>query len=169
MHQLLICVVLGSVLVAQTNQPTRQCTEQGKRTEASRLARLLREKGTDALVDEILRSGRELWAQVKESLSKPDGTIYFAEKMQSAKLPELSGTLLSTSGPDLLLNLSGTDMPEVILRLETPVPDPVQVGGTVLFAGVPIEFSPAPLSVLMVARGDEIRFLPQRASIGNAR
>jgi hypothetical protein len=48
------------------------------------LQRLLGEKGTDALVEDVLRQGCEFWRHLKERLLKPDASTYFAEVVQDA-------------------------------------------------------------------------------------
>src|SRR5439155_16393290 len=102
--------------------------------------------------------GRELWLQIKEALLTR-GLIYFTENMQGALIPEMSGTLIYQNGPDLVLNMSGGDVPEVTLRLETRVAGYLQPGSRVLFTGVPVDFSPVPFTVVMQAKKDEIRLL----------
>ena len=95
------------------------------------LQRLLREKGTDAVVDEILRPGRELWAQIKDALLKPDGSMYFSDHVESTLLPEMSGVLVTQDGSDLLVAMSGADVPDVTLRLQTPMKESGALGATV--------------------------------------
>src|SRR5436190_9863876 len=126
----MVPLLLAPILVAQTTQPPRPCPPEKAVT---RLQRLLREKGTDAVVDEVLRPGRELWVQIEEALLKPDGSMYFSDHIESTLLPEMSGVLVSQNGSDLLLAMSGTDVPEVTFRLETPARESGAVGATVLF------------------------------------
>jgi len=161
MRYCIVSLLLAPILVAQTTQPPRPCPPERAVT---RLQRLLREKGTDAVVDEILRPGRELWAQIKDALLKPDGSMYFSDHVESTLLPEMSGVLVTQDGSDLLVAMPGADVPDVTLRLQTPVRESGAVGATVIFAGTPVEFSRFPFMVIMLVRGEEIRFLPAKDS-----
>jgi hypothetical protein len=154
-------LLMGPVLPGQTNSPPRPCAAtQSAKSDPGRLARVLRQQGTDALVDEVLRPGRELWAQIRSALLKPDALAYFSEAVQDAILPEMSGVLVAQNGAELLLNMSGADGPEVSLRLDSPPAEFVPPGSRVLFVGVPVEFSAAPFRLVIRASRSEIRFLP---------
>src|SRR5437879_5621705 len=111
-----MALLLAPFLVAQTNSPSRPCATVQQLKEDSDRLQLLREKGVDALVEDLLRRGREFWMSQKQRLLQSDASTYFAEAVQGAtSYPEMSGVLILQNGKELLLSPSGADAPEVAL------------------------------------------------------
>jgi hypothetical protein len=135
---------------------------QVRTSESEHLASILRLKGIEGLIDEACRPQRGKWTQIMKRLSQPDSLQYFLEIMKSAVMPESCGTLISQTGNELALAMLDRSTADVTLRLETPLPQPLEPGTRVLFTGVAREFVARPLMVLVDALPD-VRFIPPQA------
>jgi hypothetical protein len=143
---------------------TELCAE--VRTESERLQKLLRQKGVDALIEEVVRPQREFWQKIKAALLDSDGSRAYSEQIKSAVLPELSGTLISETQisqteHELVLGVSAPGVPDVTLRLDSPLRQKVEPGVRVLFVGVAIEFRPTPFMLVLRVKSADVSFLPR--------
>ena len=109
-----------AVLLAVALLP-KDFVAQDRTSESERLTRTLRLKGIEGLIEEACRPQREKWTQIMKRLSQPDGFQHFSEMMKSAVMPESCGTLISQRGNELVLGMLDRAVPDLTLRLETPV------------------------------------------------
>lgn len=156
---LVVFLALPTSLSAQQPVP-RPCPDQ--QTDTQRLQTLLREKGVQALVDEVTRPQRELWQRIRKAVLAPDGPVYFSEAMDGALVPEMSGYLISQSPTELVLGVSAPDAPDVVLRLDAPLTRNLAYGTRILFAGRAREFTTDPLTVTFDVSLKDVAFLPPR-------
>jgi hypothetical protein len=102
------------------------------------------ERKRPAKVNEAL----DLWLRIRESLLSDDGPSYFENGMKGALLPKLKGTVASSvpvAAPStLVLQMEGSPMPEVTLRLDRSFGRPIPNGTSVEFEGVAAVFSRSP-------------------------
>jgi tetratricopeptide (TPR) repeat protein len=99
-----------------------------------------------------------LWLGLKKELQSDNGAQFFENTMKNANVPggaqginTLRGTLIAAkpaaNAKELVLGIEKADIPEVTLRLETPVKGKPVIGSPVDFEGVPMEFTKSPFMV----------------------
>lgn len=157
-----LAVLWVAAATAQQLPAPRPCPHEAQTPveKSSRLQRILRQKGFEALVDEIVRPQRLLWDQFQEALRKPDGMMYFSLSAQGAMLGEMIGYLISQSDTELLLGMSSPDTPELTLKLAAPAGRDLEPGTRVLFEGRARDFTPVPFMVAVEVDPTAISFLP---------
>jgi hypothetical protein len=126
------------------------------------LLKLLGEKGIDALVDDVMCPQNRLWKTLRAALLRPDGWSYFSEAVLGAAIPEMNGTYISHSGLEMVVGISDPVVPEVMLRLDSPLERALQPGTRVLFRGVAAGFHSRPFLFVLEVKNRELSFLPPR-------
>jgi tetratricopeptide (TPR) repeat protein len=90
-----------------------------------------------------------LWVQVKQQLIGPDGESYFEDRLKGAGLHKLKGKVVSvnpaTRPREIQVALSTDDVPEMTLKLDSPMAGPADPGTEIEFEeAVPQEFRREP-------------------------
>jgi hypothetical protein len=155
----LIAVLLFTA-AAFAQATRRPCTADDR---SRTLQTVLRERGVDALIEEVTRPQRELWTRMKAALAADDGVEYFRMGVNGALLPEMSGTLISQSPAELVLGISDPGTPEVTLRLDAPFGRQLEPGARVLFTGVAVAFLPYPFNLTVDVKRAGVSFLPGKS------
>jgi tetratricopeptide (TPR) repeat protein len=92
-----------------------------------------------------------LWKNIKDQLTAANGEQYFNDSLKGTAPPKLKGKLISAKPAvrpkELVLNLDGTNTPEVTLKLETPMTGSAPEGTELQFEGVPSAFTKEPFMV----------------------
>ena len=99
-----------------------------------------------------------LWKRIRDELNGPDGAAYFENNMKGAALPggvegvqKFSGKLVSTH-PDvrpkeLILAIADPGTPDVVLKLDSPLPGKMEPGADIQFDGVAESYTKDPFMV----------------------
>jgi hypothetical protein len=109
-----------------------------------------------------------LWKNIKDQLTAANGEQYFNDQLKGTAPPKLKGKLVSTTPAirpkELVLAIDDTDMPEVTLKLETPLPGKADKGTEIQFQGVPSAFTKEPFMLTFdVDSKDKIEGWPKQA------
>lgn len=91
---------------------------------------------------------RDPWLRIGATLLGDDGFSYFENGLKGTLVPKLKGTVVS-SLPDasprtLVLQMDGSPLPDVTLRLDRPYGKPIVRGSSIYFEGVAAELSRSP-------------------------
>jgi hypothetical protein len=114
---------------------------------------IFREDGKFCLTLERKRPAKvyeatDLWLRIRAALLSDDGPSYFENGMKGAILPKLKGTVASSvpaAAPStLVLQMEGSPMPDVTLRLDRSFGRPIPKGTSIEFEGVAADFSRSP-------------------------
>jgi hypothetical protein len=88
-----------------------------------------------------------LWTRVKAELLSENGNRYFAN-IKDSEFPTLEGWLVSATPKEhpseFLVTMPGSDVPEVTLKLQGRLAQPLQPGVPVSFTGTLKEFNVKP-------------------------
>jgi hypothetical protein len=104
-----------------------------------------------------------LWMSVKKELTGPDGVQYFETQMKDRAMPPLKGTLIAARpalhAKELAIGIADAKVPEVTLRLDTPLAGKPDTGGEIEFEGVAKQFTPDPFQVTLEVERASIKGL----------
>jgi tetratricopeptide (TPR) repeat protein len=118
-----------------------------------------------------------LWMSLKKELTGDNGEAFFASNMKDANVPGGAGdppvrkfkaTLIearpAVKSKELVVGLADSKVPEVTLKLETPLAGKPEVGGPIEFEGVPVAFTKDPFMVTFDVENDKITGLNVEAA-----
>jgi tetratricopeptide (TPR) repeat protein len=117
-----------------------------------------------------------LWKTIRDSLTGPNGEMYFESSVKGAALPggangvtKFAGKLVSMkpalNPKELVLAISTPDTPEVTLKFETPLRGKADPGTDISFEGVASSFTKEPFMVVFdVESKDKIDGWPAQAA-----
>jgi len=99
-----------------------------------------------------------MWMNLKKELTGPEGQQFFEGKMKGAEVPGGAGGVQKFKGKlvdakpavrskELVVALADPNVPEVTLKLDSPLAGKPQLGTDVEFSGVPSAFSKDPFMV----------------------
>jgi hypothetical protein len=100
-----------------------------------------------------------LWKRIRESLAAPDGPQFFDRELKDAAVPQLKGTVIEAKPAcrptELFIAITGTQ-PEIILKLEKPLPGKPELNTEIEWEGAAQAFTPDPFRLTMEADADKI-------------
>jgi hypothetical protein len=120
-----------------------------------------------------------LWTIIKRHLQDANGAQYFAGTLKNAAVPggvdiggtkvnKLKGTVIShkpaVNPKEIVVGISSAEMPEVTIRLTTPLRGKIPAGTALEFSGVPIEFTPDPFNLVFAVANKDLSGWPVRAA-----
>ena len=110
-----------------------------------------------------------LWKNIKDQLTAANGEQYFTDQLKGTAPPKMKGKLISAkpavNPKELVLNLDGTNTPEVTLKLETGIPGKAPEGTELQFQGVPSAFTKEPFMLTFdVENKSKIEGWPKQAA-----
>ena len=110
-----------------------------------------------------------LWKNIKDQLTAANGEQYFNDGLKGTGPPKMKGKLISSkparNPKELVLNLDGSNTPEVTLKLETPMPGTAPEGTELQFQGVPSAFAKEPFMLTFdVDTKDKIQGWPRQGA-----
>jgi len=122
--------------------------------------------------EELNRVNPELaaWLKIKKRLETPEGDAYFTELMASP-LPKLKGALLryapASRPKELTLGITDPAAEEVILKLNTPLPNKAEIGIQLEFEGTAVSFTRNPLVMTIQVEREKISGWPASKAAGS--
>lgn len=103
------------------------------------------------------------WVKLRRRLLAPDGEAQF-QAMNGTAIPRLTGFVIRCNAvsrvTEVWLGLSGLAVEEVLVKLDSPLPQCAEPGTRVQFEGVPIAFTREPFLVTVSAKRDTIEGWP---------
>jgi len=99
-----------------------------------------------------------LWMRIKGALADTNGADYFEKELKDSAVPPMKGTLLegkpACKSKELLVAIplpdqQGNPVPEITLKLDTPLAGKPEAGGTIQWTGVPKAFTKDPFMLTM--------------------
>ena len=110
-----------------------------------------------------------LWKGVKDALVGANGDQYFEGTLKGSAVPKLKGKLISMKPAlrpkELVLAIDTPNTPEVVLKLENPLPGKAEPGTELEFEGVPSAFTKDPFMLTFEVEGkDKIEGWPAQAA-----
>jgi tetratricopeptide (TPR) repeat protein len=92
-----------------------------------------------------------LWKNIKDQLTGPNGQTYFESSMKGAKLPALTGKVVSMEPAvrpkTVVLAIENGTTPDATLNFQAALPGKVDPGTSLTFEGVPTAYTTSPFMV----------------------
>ncbi|MEO8593406.1 MAG: hypothetical protein ABI759_08790 [Candidatus Solibacter sp.] len=117
--------------------------------------------------EELSRTNPPLaaWLRMRRKLESPEGEAYFAT-LHSTALPRLKGTLLRATPQnkpkELVLGIGDANAEELILKLETALPNEAEFGTVLEFEGTIDAYTRSPFSVTVLSAPDKLDGWPAK-------
>lgn len=104
------------------------------------------------------------WVRIRQKLDTPEGDKYFAETMQDKPLAALKGTLIKADPPgkptELTLGILDPAQPEIIVKLDTALPNAADPGTVLEFEGIVSSFVKSPFALTVLSDASKISGWP---------